>query len=86
MYIATISERGQITIPAEVRRELGVHAGSRISFEVHDREAVIKPMKSLMDLAGAGAEYAKGEYVPFEVARDIALMREAEEIVREGRE
>ena len=32
MPISTVTSKGQITIPAEVRRELGLHAGSRVEF------------------------------------------------------
>ena len=36
--IATITSKGQITIPASARRDLGLHPGSRIDFIVNDRE------------------------------------------------
>jgi len=32
MATATVTSKGQITIPATVREELGLHAGSRVSF------------------------------------------------------
>lgn len=32
MSRSTVTSKGQITIPAEVRRELGLHAGSRVDF------------------------------------------------------
>lgn len=32
MATATVTSKGQITIPAAVREELGLHAGSRVSF------------------------------------------------------
>ena len=33
MITATITAKGQITIPAEVRQALGVEAGDKIAFE-----------------------------------------------------
>jgi antitoxin PrlF len=32
MPAATVTSKGQITIPAEVRKELGLKAGSRVDF------------------------------------------------------
>jgi antitoxin PrlF len=32
MATATVTSKGQITIPAEVRRDLGLQAGSRVDF------------------------------------------------------
>jgi antitoxin PrlF len=30
--VATMTSKGQLTVPAEVRARLGLHAGSRVSF------------------------------------------------------
>lgn len=32
MSAATVTSKGQITIPADVRRTLGLHTGSRVAF------------------------------------------------------
>ena len=36
MPTATMSSKGQITIPLEIREKLGLHAGTRIDFIVRD--------------------------------------------------
>lgn len=41
MPIATVTSKGQITIPVEVRRALGLEAGSRIDF-VYVREGIVE--------------------------------------------
>jgi AbrB family looped-hinge helix DNA binding protein len=84
VHMATISDRGQVTLPAEIRRESGVHSGTKVQVEFRGGEIVLRPVLSLDELYGSLAEYAKGEYVPYDVARDIALEREAAEIAREG--
>ena len=38
-----VSSKGQVTLPAAMRAELGIQAGSRIGFEVRGNELVIKP-------------------------------------------
>jgi antitoxin PrlF len=32
MSVGTMTSKGQITIPVDVRRELGLHPGSRVAF------------------------------------------------------
>ncbi len=54
MVTATITSKGQITIPKFIRESLHLNTGDRISFEVHGRdEAIIKPItKSVDDVCG----------------------------------
>ncbi|HEY9792510.1 MAG TPA: AbrB/MazE/SpoVT family DNA-binding domain-containing protein [Candidatus Obscuribacterales bacterium] len=45
MSTATVTSKGQITIPVEVRQRLGIDAGDRVEFvEIAEREFVIKPI------------------------------------------
>jgi len=54
MAIATVTSKGQVTIPKEVRRVLQVEAGDRIDFviEANDRVVVRRPGRSILDLYG----------------------------------
>ena len=45
-HVATITSKGQITIPQEVRRRLGLKQGDRVSFELEDGNTVLKPHHS----------------------------------------
>ena len=36
--IASMTSKGQITVPIEARRRLGLHPGSRVDFVVNDRD------------------------------------------------
>jgi antitoxin PrlF len=40
---STISSKGQVTIPVEVRRRLGVKAGDKVKFVVKDGMTMIQP-------------------------------------------
>ena len=59
MTTARVSERGQISIPAAARRKLGIKPKSRVIVEVGENEIVIRPVKSITELAGILREYAK---------------------------
>lgn len=39
--LATLTSKGQITLPKSVRQVLGVDAGSQLAFEVRDGEVVV---------------------------------------------
>jgi AbrB family looped-hinge helix DNA binding protein len=54
MVTATLTSKGQLTIPKTVRDSLHLHAGDRVTFIVHnDEEAVLKPVtKSVDDVFG----------------------------------
>lgn len=54
MPIATLTSKGQLTLPAEVRADLRLHSGDRVSFEkAEDGSYHIRPVRgSIMDLFG----------------------------------
>ena len=54
MATATLTTKGQITIPKSVRDSLRLRSGDRITFVLHgDSEAILKPMtKSVEDMFG----------------------------------
>jgi AbrB family looped-hinge helix DNA binding protein len=54
MSTAAVTSKGQITIPAEVRKKLGLKPGDRVRFiERENGEYIFKPKTgSIMDLEG----------------------------------
>ncbi|WP_109507013.1 AbrB/MazE/SpoVT family DNA-binding domain-containing protein [Nocardioides speluncae] len=55
MVVATLTSKGQITLPKEVRDDLGVEAGSKIAFirTSRDTYAIRVTGKPLMRLSGS---------------------------------
>ncbi len=57
MPSSTVSSKGQVTIPQEVRTRLGLRAGDRVEFVSKDGETILRPIKgqvnSFRDYIGA---------------------------------
>jgi antitoxin PrlF len=43
---STISSKGQITVPLEIRRRLGLKEGDRVEFVVEDDRTIMRPAQS----------------------------------------
>jgi len=53
MATATLTSKGQITLPKAVRDALGLKAGDKVEFEYVDGRFVIRPLnRSALELAG----------------------------------
>lgn len=59
MTTIVISEKGQVTLPADIRRKLGLAAHSRLQVEVRDDQVVLSRVKTVAELAGILAPYAR---------------------------
>ncbi len=70
MPSARVSEKGQITLPADVRRKLGISPHSRVEVLLRDNEIVIRPIKSISQLYGIFHEHVRGHQpVPWQEER-----------------
>ena len=70
----TVSTKGQITLPADLRAEYGIEAGGKIFCERMDIGYVIRrPPKGLLDYKGFIKE-------PYDPEKDLALAVEAASI------
>lgn len=80
MPSSTVTSKGQITIPVEVRTALGLHAGDRVQFvEAAGGVYEIRPAnRSVRALRGALARYAPANPVPVEAMGDLVASAAAE--------
>lgn len=51
MATSTVTRKGQVTIPAEVRRRLGLRRGDRVAFLEENDRIVLKPVESDVEAA-----------------------------------
>ena len=62
---STISSKGQITVPQEIRNRLGLATGDRVEFVVEGERTVIRPARSMQNpfekYKGALATFPGGE-------------------------
>ena len=78
---ASITQRGQVTIPAEVRRLLGIKPRGKVAFHIYDGEVRLAPVEFTL-------ETAYGSVKPINRPEDFkklireAMEEHAEEVVR----
>jgi antitoxin PrlF len=45
-YSSSMSSKGQVTVPQDIRKRLGLEAGDRVEFVVEEGRTVIRPDRS----------------------------------------
>ena len=81
MTEVTVTRKGQITIPAELRRKFMIEEGSKVEVGEEEGRIVVRRHTSIFDLAGSGA--GKGDVEELKGLLDE--MREEGEDAREER-
>jgi AbrB family looped-hinge helix DNA binding protein len=83
-YAATIGAKGQVTIPAAIRRRLGLRAGDDVAFALDDGGAVrLRRTPRFEELRGIVPPLPGRETIDFEDLIEEAMQEEADRIVRE---
>lgn len=79
--VATITSKGQVTIPIEVRQTLGLHTGDKVAFTVEESQVQLRKTGGSVVAATAGA--FKGR-LPAKTAAELRVA--AEEAIAEETE
>lgn len=53
VYAVTITSQGQVTIPADIRRLLGLNKSRKAQVVAENGAVVIRPVRDIMEFAGA---------------------------------
>ena len=83
MTTLTISERGQITVPVALRRKLGLASHSQVTVELREGELVLRPVKTISEVAGIFREQARGKRASWETVRRQVTEAVAREVADE---
>ncbi len=83
MTRGTVSEKGQLTLPIAMRRKLGIRPRSRVELELRGNEIIIRPLKSISEVAGVFREYAEGVSADWESVRTETERAVAREVADE---
>lgn len=83
---ATVEKDGQLVIPATVRRELGISPGSRVSFRVEGKCAVLEVEDVASKLQSVDEQQGRTANLPSgtELLLDERRMERARELTEEG--
>lgn len=84
MITSKITERGQTTIPSQVRQVLRLDPGSQLIYEVREDSVVIRKTKSFLDAYGALRKGHAKKQLAFKRARREAREDWVAEADREG--
>lgn len=80
--IARVSNKGQVTLPAQMRRRLGIAPNSQVEVSVTGEEITIRPLKRVSELAGVLSKYARpGADEDWSTIRKQAEQAVAEEVL-----
>ena len=88
--LTTVTRKGQITIPAEIRRQLGIEEGDKIAVSIMAGQAdtiLIRPVRSIAEMTyglGAALSPANSEAGPIAIRqlRDQFEAAAAEDVVK----
>ncbi len=73
--LSTVTTKGQITIPIDIRSRFNIHPNDRMDFIVEGERIVITPVRTLKDLRGAVKAAGRGDAVADRAAAKKAVAK-----------
>jgi len=83
MLIANVSEKGQVTIPSDIRRKAGIAPRSRVEITLEEEAVVIRPLRSISDVIGIFKDCTGGKPMDWERVREEMEIAVAEQVAHE---
>jgi antitoxin PrlF len=79
---ATITSQGQVTIPAEVRRKLGLTKREKVTFLIEDDRVELVPTRFTLESVFGSVEPLPNQSLDFDQEIEEAMADHADEVVR----
>lgn len=84
--VATISSKNQITLPAEVRRRLGVGASDKIAFVfTPSGDTLVRPARYTLENVIGSIKALPGESIDLDDEIEKATEEEVQRLIQSGR-
>jgi AbrB family looped-hinge helix DNA binding protein len=80
-HVTTVTQKGQVTIPGELRQALNIRPKDKVAFYMADGELRLKPVRSRL-LAGYGAVKPRARPQDFRKLRQQVEEEQGEEAAR----
>lgn len=79
---ATVTSKGQVTIPRDVREALGIQTGDRLYFRLEGETARVSRIPDFLELAGTFEVPEELRGAPWKTVRDLAWRCETKRLHR----
>ncbi|TAK30928.1 MAG: AbrB/MazE/SpoVT family DNA-binding domain-containing protein [Chloroflexota bacterium] len=83
--LSTLTQRGQVTVPAEVRRILHLRPKDKVAFQIDDDEVRLVPAKFTLETA-FGSVRPKSHPEDIEAIADAAKEEHVEQVIKKMRQ
>lgn len=77
--LAKITSKGQVTIPIEIRKKLGIRTEDTVDFVLEGDRVLLVPVKNLRDLRGAVKAKGRGDFAGERAAAKAEVARRVRE-------
>jgi antitoxin PrlF len=83
---ATVTSKGQVTIPKQVRDALGIEEGDQVVFRVEGHRAMLARTPDLLELEGTVSVPAVRRGASWDEVRRVARNARVTRVVKSGRD
>jgi len=77
--LATVTSKGQVTIPKEIRDLLHIRTNDKVDFVLEGDKVVLAPVKTLLDLRGVVRSGEKGDFLQERARAKTAVAKRVRE-------